>query len=126
MFIRPARILVVLMLVMTLGIHWALLQTFAWTAMLADNLRSSTLQAALTETFDGQHPCRLCKAVSAGRNSEQKKEFTLTAFKLEFPISNEISALVAPSECQLYPLENFSANCLPQQPPTPPPRGFFA
>ena len=36
MFARLARLLVVLMLATTLGAHWALLQTFAWTTMLAD------------------------------------------------------------------------------------------
>ena len=126
MLVRLARLLVVLMLATTLGAHWALLQTFAWTAMLADNLRSESLTEAVVKTFDGKHPCCLCKAVKEGRNSEQKKEFTFSAFKPEFPPFSEQHGLVAPSEFKLYPLQNFSAKSLTQQPLTPPPRGCFA
>jgi hypothetical protein len=125
MFIRPAKVLVVLMLATTLGMHWALLQTIAWTAMLADNLHSAPFHEAMIRTFDGQHPCCLCKAVTAGRNSEQKQEITFPALKLEFPVFQENIRLVAPAEYRVYPSENFSATSLTQQPPTPPPRGCF-
>ena len=38
MFARLAKILVVVMLVVSTGLHWAALQTVAWTTMLANNL----------------------------------------------------------------------------------------
>jgi hypothetical protein len=126
MFIRPAKVLVVIMLATTLGMHWALLQTLAWTTMLADNLNSVPFQEAVTKTFDGKHPCPLCKAVAAGKNSEHKKEFSFDSFKPEFPLFAEVIVPVAPSEYQLCPRENFSAPFLTQQPPTPPPRGCLA
>lgn len=126
MFIRPAKVLVVLMLVTTLGMHWALLQTLAWSTMLVDNLCSVSFHEAVTKTFDGKHPCPLCKAVAAGKNSERKKEFTFAAFKPEFPLFAEVILSPAPSAHQLYPAKDYFAKSLTQQPPTPPPRGYFA
>jgi hypothetical protein len=126
MFIRPAKVLVVIMLATTLGMHWALLQTFAWTAMLADNLSSAPFHEAVARTFDGKHPCPLCKAVAAGKSSEHKTEFTYAALKFEFPLSAEALVPSAPSAYELYPRENFFAASLSDKPLTPPPRGSFA
>ena len=85
MFKRLGKIFLVLALVATLGAHWALLQTVAWTTMLADNLCTHSAKEAVTETFDGNHPCEMCKAIAAGKQSEKKTEFNLQMQKLEFP-----------------------------------------
>ena len=125
MFVRIGKIFLILALVATLGAHWALLQTVAWTTMLADNLQSSSLHDAVTMTFDGQHPCPLCKAIAAGKKSENKSETVALVLKLEFPPANKDFVLIAPSQFQLLPRENFSANSATQKPPLQPPRGFF-
>ncbi len=126
MFIRPAKVLVVILLATTLGMHWALLQTLAWTTMLAGNLSSTSFHEAVTKTFDGKHPCPLCKAVEAGKNSEHKADFTFDAFKPEFPLNAEVLAPCAPTAFQLYPSRNFFAKSLFLKPLTPPPRGSVA
>src|SRR5208337_4785359 len=110
--------------VTTTGLHWAMLQSVAWTTMLADNLRTQSLTEAVTHTFDGKHPCCLCKAIAAGRKSEQKKEFTAPIQKLEFPPVKENFVLIAPTQFQLLPQVNTFADLLTQKPPVPPPRGF--
>ena len=125
MLARFGKFLVVVALVTTTGLHWAVLQSVAWTTMLADNLRTQSLTEAVTHTFDGNHPCSLCKAIAAGRKSEQKKEFTAPLQKLEFPPVKENFVLIAPSSFQLLPQANTFADSLTQKPPTPPPRGFF-
>jgi len=125
-FIRLGKIFIALALAATLGAHWALLQTAAWTIMLANNLHSSSFCGAVTKTFDGKHPCPLCKAIAAGKQSEKKAEFSLQPQKLEFPPAKENFALIAPSQFQLLPLENSFAQSLVQKPLLPPPRGFFA
>jgi hypothetical protein len=124
-FVRTGKICLVLALVAMLGAHWALLQTVAWTRMLADNLHSSSFCDAVTKTFDGQHPCPLCKAIAAGKQSEKKTEFSFLSQKLEFPPLKENFILIAPSQFQLLPLENSSAKSLSQKPLLQPPRGFF-
>ena len=109
-----------------LGAHWALLQTVAWTTMLADNLCTHSVTEAMAETFDGQHPCCLCKAIAAGKKSEKKAEFNLQTQKLEFPPAVQNFVLIAPSQFHLLPLENSFEKSLAQKPLLQPPRGFFA
>jgi hypothetical protein len=126
MFARIGKIFVVLALVAMLGSNWTLLQTVAWTTMLADNLHSSSFHDAMTKTFDGNHPCCLCKAIAAGKQSEKKTDFSFQSQKLEFPPLKENFVLIAPSQFQLLPLENSAAESFLQKPLTPPPRSFFA
>jgi hypothetical protein len=123
--VRIGKFFLVLALAATLGAHWALLQTVAWTTMLADNLCTHSVKEAVTETFDGDHPCDLCKAIAAGKQSERKTEFSLQAQKLEFPPAQENFVLIAPTQFQLLPLENSSAKSFAQKPLLQPPREFF-
>jgi hypothetical protein len=123
---RIGKIFVIVALVTMLGAHWTLLQTVAWTTMMADNLHSSSFHDAMTKTFDGKHPCCLCKAIAAGKQSEKKTDFSLQSQKLEFPPLKENFVLIAPSQFQLLPLENSAAEFFLQKPLTPPPRSFFA
>jgi len=124
-FVRLGKVLVVFALVATLGAHWALLQTIAWTTMLASNLQSDSLRDAMTRTFDGEHPCCLCQAIAAAKKSEQKNQFIVEKQKLEFPPLEENLALIAPARFQLFPRKDTFAESLFQKPPTPPPRAFF-
>lgn len=124
-FIRFGKILVVLALVAMLGAQWTLLQTVAWTTMLANNLRTHSLSESVCRTFDGKYPCPLCKAIAAAKKSEQKNEFAQPAQKMEFPPANEEFVFIAPSRFELLPQENDFSKSLNQKPLLPPPRGFF-
>jgi len=62
-----------MVLVLSLGLHWAVLQTVAWTGMIVSYSRGASLREAVSKTFDGQHPCCLCKAIQKGRADEQKQ-----------------------------------------------------
>ena len=85
MFARCGNFFLIVALLAATGTHWAVLQSVAWTAMFAGNLRTGSLADAVTHTFDGKHPCAICKAVADGKKSEKKNEFTLQLKKLEFP-----------------------------------------
>jgi len=63
---HPARILTWLMLLMLIGGHWGMLQVVAWTGMLIDYSRDATFAEAWCKTFDGEHPCAICKKVERG------------------------------------------------------------
>jgi len=93
--------------------------------MLADNLQSNSFQVAAEKTFDGKHPCPICKAIAAGKQSEKKAELSFQSQKLEFPPANENFTLIAPTQFQLLPLEKFPVMSLAQKPLLQPPRGFF-
>ena len=123
-FLRFGKAMVAVALALTLGGHWALLQTMAWTTMLAGNLQSSSLHEAVTRTFDGQHPCCMCRAIAAAQKSEKKDTMASSPQRLEFPPAKANPVLVAPCSFQLFPQSNCFAELLRQQPPTPPPREF--
>jgi hypothetical protein len=62
-----------LALLQILGGHWALLQTSAWLGMIVQYSQRAGLKAGLAQTFDGEHPCSVCKAIEDGKKQEQKK-----------------------------------------------------
>jgi hypothetical protein len=125
-FVRFGKIFVVVALITATGAHWAVLQSVAWTTMLANNLCTHSLSESVARTFDGKFPCPICKAIASAKKSEKKSEFTLQTQKLEFPPAKENPVLIAPSNFRLLPQMNFFAESLTQKPLLPPPRGFFA
>jgi hypothetical protein len=114
------------LLLASAGGGWALLQTAAWTGMVIRFSESTTLKDALNKTFDGEHPCCLCKAIAAAKKSEKKAPASLELKKLEF-LRAEAGAVLPPGPGnERVPSPAFSAESLTQRPPTPPPRRFFA
>src|SRR5437868_8418811 len=67
------RATTILALCLAIGLHWAALQSVAWTAMLIEYSKHATLRQALTQTFDGDHPCAMCKGINAAQHSPQKQ-----------------------------------------------------
>jgi hypothetical protein len=124
-FARSGKILVVLALVLTTGLHWAALQTVAWTTMLAANLTSESFSASVSDTFDGQHLCPICKAIRAAKEKEKKADALALKLKSEYPPQIQQFILAAPEGFEPFVAETFSAAAFPSQPPVPPPRRFF-
>ena len=119
---RLGQLALTLALVAVIGGHWAVLQTVAWTTMLADNLRDSSFTQAVTRTFSGEHPCKLCVEISAGKKSEQKSEFQFSLKKLEFTHGVSVFYFSPPQDFRLT-AEGHTPLCGRNQvPPLPPPR----
>ena len=112
----------VLALACVIGLHWAFLQTFAWTTMLVDNLASASLSAALQRTFDGKHPCALCRAIAEGKKSEKKADTLLRIKKFEGLSAPVAIALSPPASFPPIEVANVSLGTVSHAPPTPPPR----
>ena len=68
-----------LALLQILGGHWALLQTSAWIGMFVQYSQRDGLTAGLAQTFDGEHPCSVCKVIQDGKKQEEKKAPLLQA-----------------------------------------------
>jgi len=119
---RLGECFVVIALILSIGGHWTLLQSVAWMGMFAHNVRSCTLAEALDKTFDGQHPCALCKVVAAGKKSEQKQPLTKLEVKIDFWLAPSSCLIVEPTAANLsWPPDSvFSSRA--EAPPTPPPR----
>ncbi len=94
--------------------------------MLAGNLHTDSFQTAVAKTFDGRHPCCLCKAIAAAKKSEKKSEFVAVNLKLEFPPATESLTLFAPGEFRFLPQGDAFFDALKNPPLTPPPRAVSA
>lgn len=57
---------------LSVGGHWAVLQSVAWGRMVVEFSRTDPLGTALAKTFDGEHPCTMCLKIRAGRAQEKK------------------------------------------------------
>ncbi len=119
---RLAKILVVATLVASTGLHWAALQTVAWTGMLADHLSHESLGCAVSDTFDGRHLCPLCRAILAAKKSEKKSEAVTFTIKMEFPPVADTFALISPSPVSAFSSQPLQADATFLRPPFPPPR----
>jgi hypothetical protein len=71
-------------LVLSIGLHWPLLQSVAWLNMIVSFSKEQGFQQAVATALSGKRPCQLCKFVSAGQKAEQKqtKEITTRKFDL--------------------------------------------
>ena len=74
MLVPLDKLLVVFALVVSLGLHWAVLQSIAWAGMLASYSQDASFNVAWSKTFDGQHPCKLCTAIQKGRAAEKQQD----------------------------------------------------
>jgi hypothetical protein len=120
------RIAAVAVLVLSLGLHWALLQTVAWTGMLLTYSRETSLSEAVTKTFDGQHPCALCKFIENGRaeEKEQEQQQLKPGSKLECGlIWQPVDFSFASAREEILALDTLGRSRL-DEPPKPRPRGL--
>jgi len=117
-----SKCLVVAVLTFSLGLHWALLQTVAWTGMVLQYSQTTSFKDALAKTFDGNHPCPICKMVSEGKKSEQKDDVQQPLVKVDFFLVSlpkfvfpPLAKLPAAAPCVISASRG-------ETPPTPPPR----
>jgi hypothetical protein len=121
-FSRIGHLLLILAFLGATGAHWAVLQSVAWASMLADNARVAPLSAAFEKTFDGKHPCALCKKIAEGRQSEKKSDVQTELKKLDFFNQQLAFILNSPAHFILTGRRNAHASSLSRTPPVPPPR----
>ena len=123
---RLSKIITVFALVLTLGGHWALLQSVAWVSMCVRFAQQDSWRVALNKTFDGQHPCALCRAVQQGQQAEQEQpqRSLVQEFDLFSSVPEEFVLLESSATPLLPPVAIDLGRA--EQPPTPPPRTFLS
>jgi hypothetical protein len=62
---RVVRGLLLISVLVSVGTHTVVLQTVAWTKMAVEFSQRSSLQTSLTDTFDGRHPCSICRSLKS-------------------------------------------------------------
>ncbi len=120
------------------GGHWAVLQTVAWAGMLADYTRESgSLAVGVEQTFDGEHPCELCKeiAVAKGRETSRPEPSSPTAGQKFKAGKSKSEGVLAENGFQLrltvgrlrwFAPSGGVLSTRREAPPVPPPRSFVA
>jgi hypothetical protein len=119
---RFGHVLLIVALLCATGTHWIMLQSVAWATMLVDNAQSGDLGTAITKTFDGKHPCALCKVVTQGKQSEKKSDAHLGVQKLEFYDQTAALILDPPTKFQWLTSRDCIELAVSDAPPVPPPR----
>lgn len=93
--------------------------------MLVTNARHVSLTEAVAETFDGNHPCHLCRVVAAGKKSEKKPQFVPTVAKIDLICTTRRWICLPPSTPYRHPSFTVGFAQRAQPPPLPPPRSFL-
>lgn len=115
-----------------LGGHWLALQSLAWTRMLVEFSRQNSVSTAISNTFDGKHPCRICLQIRQERRQEERKRKEPLLARIE-----KMPDLILDGRQPFLPSAGREVrDALPaaprshadfiESPPTPPPRGSLA
>ncbi|MDB6027144.1 MAG: hypothetical protein JWM68_3367 [Verrucomicrobiales bacterium] len=122
--LKISKWFIVCALVVSIGGHWVVLQSVAWVGMTFSFSQECSIQQALTKTFDGKHPCQLCKVVRAGKKAEATDESKVEFQKVDL-LSDAILTYQFPEavrqKSSLATTRVFRA----ETPPSPPPRQFL-
>jgi hypothetical protein len=110
------------------GAHWLALQSFAWARMTIEFSQYDSLGTAISKTFSGKHPCKLC--LQAQRGVQREGQQTTKAPWLnteELPEAIwQVRCLTAPpAPTTAMPDQSFApefCSDYTESPPTPPPR----
>jgi hypothetical protein len=124
--VRLGRIVTITALCCVIGLHWIALQSLAWTAMLIDYSKRAPLCQAITQTFDGAHPCSLCHAVNAGKDSEKKSDLQSPSQKIDMICASSTARLIQPFIPFEYVESDFCSSEIGRSPPVPPPRRLLS
>jgi hypothetical protein len=117
---KCGKFFIVFALVLLIGGHWTLLQSVAWVGMTIDNSQALPLKQAIIKTFDGHHPCSLCKFVATGKKSEKKQETQNPTLKVDlFFVNSSIRIYFPGFPAVLTSSDSWTVRS--QSPPTPPP-----
>lgn len=124
------RVLVVLALLASLGAHWGVLQSIAWTEMLIERTREHTLSEAVKTTFDGEHPCEMCKRIAESkrlaevREKQEEKSPAIPEMKLkiEAVFTSQPIVFFVPQKPWRFPEIQMAAEARAESPPRMPPR----
>jgi hypothetical protein len=121
MFKAAGKWLMVLSLCAAIGLHWAALQSIAWVGMLITYSHSNSVATAVSETFDGNHPCPLCKAIHRAEQSGKKQDIQLGG-KIDMDYPRQTALLIPPLHNFKWPAFAPARAGFSPEPTVPPPR----
>ena len=117
------RAFIAVVLALSIGLHWTLLQTVAWASMVVTYSKDAPIKVAIEKTFDGDHPCDLCKEIQAAKKTEKKRDLKPELRKLTL-LNDEGERWIFTPSSHFYFVSwpEPSSPTADSQPPAPPPR----
>jgi hypothetical protein len=125
MFHRLPRIAIVAALACSIGLHWGFLQSVAWVGMVVNYSRDGGIGQALVKTFDGKHPCPLCKVIKNARAEEkqqEQKQQVKPSSKMELGLVWQSAVFFFSSDRERISSPETDASSRSYEPPKPRPR----
>ena len=106
------------------GGQWLVLQSVAWTGMLIKYSQQDGLVEAVGETFDGDHPCNICKRIQQEKDVDPEQDVPVEKqWDIKFLTSPRARILYPPTSFDLQLVISQTALTWADPPPIPPPRG---
>lgn len=124
--LRFGQMLMLLGILAASGGHWVAFQTLAWTRMLVSYSQDTTFVDAVTKTFDGQHPCALCKTIEKGRGSQKQAPVLKLEPKANFVMSATVRVVRQIGWSWNLEIPEVGAEQRIEPPVAPPPRSGLA
>lgn len=129
-----SRILLVAALMVSIGLHWAVVQSVAWVGMAVSySLKTGSVVQGLSDTFDGEHACPLCHAVEerakepASSNDGTAPTKTVKDLKLHLAVASVPAFVFRARSAPEWITVSVTGSTRPVVPESPPPRrGFLA
>lgn len=122
MFMRISRFVIAFALCLSIGGHWLGLQSIAWATMVVSYSQHCSFPRAVAQTFDGNHPCDLCKHINKARDAEKKRDKHFSFGRTDLFCTTVLGVLSPPFVSFEYPALLTTSICGFDQPPSPPPR----
>lgn len=126
--LRLAQRGMVLLVCLSLGMHWALLQGIAWTGMLISFASKGTVIEAVEKTFNGQNACALCQKVKQGQASDddQPQQNGQAVKKIDAVLVQTTKLVVPAGETIVFAVISEEGTRTNARPEMPPPRRGLA
>lgn len=95
-----AHALAVVAMFLVAGGHWGALQTVAWTGMLWNYTQEDgSLLSGVKKTFDGEHPCPMCKSIKVAKEKERSVPVVVSSEKKVEVFPAPLRAALPPRDC---------------------------
>ncbi len=126
--LHRVRLVLLLVAALSMGLHYAVIQVVGWVNMTVEYSQTAPLSEALVMTFDGKHPCELCKLVEKelghAEQDDQRAPEKKTELKLPPVVCWVDGIQLLRLSHERLPLVKWddSARYRRERPPLPPPR----